>query len=188
MRREHTGETFFGTPTFGQVEDYLRVVEYENSQLDKALASCVEWLRSDPTGFEAFNERADAISRKLPDLVSHAREVMRGHDANSGIDLATKLAWDDLRAWRKEMNALYNEFAANPHGCKLPEWHEPQPTAEDPQLEAYKSAKGATDTIEGAASSVASAASSAVSTVGRASLKVGIAVAAVVVGILILRK
>jgi hypothetical protein len=169
----YAGETVLGDPTYGQVDDYLKVCEYENTQLDHAIGGCTAWISSDPVGFDAFNDRANAVSKRLPPLVSTLRESMRGHAMTQGIDLGTKALWDELRAWRQDLNAVWREFSANPHGCAVPELHDPQPQAADPQLEALKTATEATHTIEQAAKSV-----------GTVGVQIGFGVVAVLVAAL----
>lgn len=182
--RTRVGETIWGKTTYGQVDDYVRVCEHDNAQLDQAIAGCKAWIASDPLGFQAFNERADAVSKELPGLVRRVHDARPPLPADTdAIEAGTQAAFDALRDWRKRLNALYGELAANPHGCTLPApTPEPQPTAQDPQLDAYKEAHHATDTIEHVEEKVAEGAKA----VARVALPIGVGIAVAAVGLVTL--
>lgn len=133
----------------GDLHDMIAVAEYENRQFDDAVGACTAWMRVDPRGWGDFSGRWTAHSLLLPPILDRAvRLDARLTDRTFPSNEATQ-AYGEILAWRKGLTALYQEWVGNPHGCALPQFpNQPQPTAVDPDLEAYKAADAAAKWIE----------------------------------------
>lgn len=134
-----------------ELADQIKVAQYENDQMNDAIAHCSAWLASDPKSFGDYSGRVHAHSMLLPPLIAAAQEAIRRTPGMGPMarNVLSTPRYTALIAWRSELTALYREWLADPHGCTLPTFSAtPQPTAPDPGLDVLKATQPVVDAVK----------------------------------------
>jgi len=145
---------FLGSHTMAELKDMLAVATYEAERMRVAETSCVAWLQADPHGFQDWSARLTAVLARLPSLVAQARDLIDSTPSALEAVWPAGSTYDQILAWRRDLSVLDSELRTGGHGCAPATYADmPQPTAPDPDLQAFKGAQAVTKPIDTAIAS-----------------------------------
>jgi hypothetical protein len=145
---------FLGSHTVAELKDMLAVATYEAERMRVAETGCIAWLQADPHGFQDWSGRLTAVLARLPSLVAQARDVIDSTPSALEAVWPAGSTYEALLAWRRDLSVLDSELRTGGHGCAPATYADmPQPTAPDPDLQAFKGAQAVTKPIDTAIAS-----------------------------------